>query len=463
MKRLRPRTPTGSPGARLAAVLPCLAVGLPAPAQQPSEPLYGQGLASQDLERSVTGRAQPVSSESWFHSTTQDALALPPAPGLGTSALPVLGESPLPRPAGYTASPTPASAPQTAPFQWGKLMLNPHLSYGLVYGTGILTGPGQEQPTALQTLSPGLTIHLGPQWSLDYTPSLQFYSNSEYEDTLDHALSLRGSAVGPNWLFTLGYGFSSSSPPLVETAAQTAQDTHGLTLGAEHTLDARTSLHLGLAQYFRFAESYTDSYTWSTTDWIDYEWDARFATGIGVSLAYDLLDPGTDMTSERLLGRIRGEAGTKFRYSLVGGVEWRQFLDSDAPTKLAPTVEGTLDYQLFQTTTLSLAAAHTTGASYFSDQFTETTNLGGGIRQRLLGKLYLSLGGGYQIQDYASTLMADTPQRGDGGAYFQSNLSGVLLKRVNASLFYRFSENSSDLPGYSYDSNQVGLQLSAGL
>lgn len=462
MKRLRPRTPAGSPGARLAAILPCLAVGLPAPAQQLSEPLYGQGQANQDVERSVTGQAQPGSSESWFHSTTPDALALPPAPGLGTSALPVLGESPLPRPAGYTASPTPASAPQTAPFQWGKLMLNPHLSYGLVYGTGILTGPGQEEPTALQTLSPGLTIHLGPRWSLDYTPSLQFYSNSEYEDTLDHALSLRGSAVGPNWLFTLGYGFSSSSPPLIETAAQTAQDTHGLTLGADHALDARTTLQLGVAQYFRFAESYTDSYTWTTTDWMDYAWDARFATGVGFSLGYDLLDPGTDMTNERLLGRIRGEVGTKFRYSLVGGVEWRQFLDSDVPAKLSPTVEGTLDYRLLEATTISISASHETGASYFDDQFTETTSLGGGVRQRLLGKFYLGLSGGYSIQDYASTLATDSTQRSDDRVYFQTGLSGRFLKRVDTSVFYRYADNASDEAGFSSRSNQVGFQLSAG-
>ena len=418
---------------------------------------------AEDSQRSAVETPAVGESQPWSYPAQQGLPVRPPSPSLGTSVLPPLGESSLPSLRGLTLSPPSAAAPRTAPFQWGKLALHPHVSYSLVYGTGILSGPNREEATVLQTLSPGLTFNFGPRWSVDYTPSLQFYSNDAYEDTLDHSVRLSGSAQSPGWLFTLGYGFSSSSSPLVETAEQTGQDTHALSLGADHLLGARTTLQLGLAQSLRFTESYTDSCSWSTTDWLDYEWDPRFATAVGVSLAYDQLEPGTDMTSERVLGRIRGQAATKFGYSLAGGLEWRQFLDSEAPTKLSPTVEGTLDYQLFETTSVSVFASHDIGTSYYSDQFTETTNLGGGLRQRLLGKLYLSLSGGYSIQDYTSTLAADTQQRGDDRAYFQSGLSAVLVKRLNASVFYRYSDNSSDQPGYSYHSNQIGLQLSVGL
>lgn len=458
-ERLRERARSG----RFVTFLPWLAVGLAAPAQELPHTAIGSDPDAGDSQRRSVEEPTTSESLSWIPSSEYGLMVPPPSPGLGTSVLPMLGESGLPAARPLATSPEAAAAARTLPLQWGKFSVQPHLGYGLVYGTGILSGPGQDQATMRQTLSPGLRLNFGPRWSLDYTPSLQFYSNSAYQDTLDHDLSLSGSAVSPGWLFTLGYGFNSSSPPLAETGAQTAQDTHGLTLGANHTLDARTTLQLGLAQYIRLAESYTDSYTWSTSDWLDYEWDARFATAIGMELAYDLLDPGTDMTSERLLGRVRGEAGTKLRYSLAGGVEWREFRDSDAPTKLSPTVEGSLTYQLFETTSISLLASHMTGASYFSDQFTETTNLGGGLRQRLLGRLSLSLGGGYRIQDYASTLTVDSNVRRDEGAYFQSSLGAVLLKRVNASVFYRYSENGSDQTGYSYDSNQIGLQLSAGL
>lgn len=441
----------------LAFLMPCVAVMAQGTAQQAADSTTGE----------TSGTAAAVASTSSGTSLPAAWDQNPPGrienPSLGTGVFPsgsgILGLGGL----GASAA-RPATAPSPSyPLHWGNVSFHPHLAYSMLYGTGIAYGPGRQDDTFLNTVSPGITIDLGPRWSLDYTPSLLFYSSEFYSDTLDHAVTLRGAANAGNWAFNLGYSYASTSTPLIETAAQTDQETHSANLGADCQVSEKTSLELGLSQLLRFTQSYTDSYTWSTTDWLDYQWQPRLAVAVGVSLAYDLLDPGTDMTSQRILGRIRGRTEHKLSYTLQGGLELRQFLDTDAPTKISPNVDASLNYQLFTPTSLSVFVSHDTGTSYYSDQFTESTRMGGGINQRFLGRFFLNVTGGYTLQSYSSTFGDHTIAREDDNGYFQAGLTTAFLKRGGVSVFYRYSENASDQSGYSYNSNQIGLQLSYAL
>ncbi|MBE7502271.1 MAG: outer membrane beta-barrel protein [Verrucomicrobiales bacterium] len=471
----------------ISTLVPCLALGSPGAAQPTQEalpettPPAGESTAAQAQSASTvlpdsttwaapeqnttapTGFLPPSFDTSYVppyeRPTTQPLPPRSPNPDFGTGAFGSGPELPLP------AAPRPGAVPPAAgsrdplPLSWGIITFHPHVSYQMVYGSGLLSGPGREENSFQHTLSPGMTFNIGPRWRLDYTPSLKFYSSEGYEDTLDHAVSLNGSAGSAGWLFTLGHAYRSSSDALIETASQTSQDTHSTGLGASRSLTDTTTLELGLAQSLRFAEDYTDSYTWSTTDWLDKQLRPDFAVAVGINAAYQLMDPGTDMTSERLLGRVRGRALNKLGYSVEGGVEFRQFLDSDAPMKVSPTVNGSLSYQVFEPTTIGVFASHDIGTSYYTDQFTETTRVGGSLSQRLLGKIHLSVSGGYSFMKYSSTLASDTVVREDETPNFQAGLSTRLLRRGSVSVFYSWSQNASGLAGYSYDSNQIGFQL----
>jgi hypothetical protein len=445
-------------------LLPCLALGAGGTAQETVTPPPTDPETAQEAETQETPKPVPMPSAiPPLPQLGPRDLTRPPQPrgsGLGTEVLGAPPELPsAPAAPVTTAQGVPAPPAPPLPLHWGSLSFHPHLAYNLLYGTGILSGPGREEDTFLNTLAPGLTLKLGPRWSLDYTASLQFYSSEQYDDTMDHAVSLSGSVVWDDWLFSLGYAYRSSSSPLAETAAQTDQDTHNTVLGGTHRITDKTSLELGLAQALRFTQDYTDSYTWSTTDWLDYQWRPRFGVAAGLSAGYDMLDPGTDMTSEQILMRVRGQTLDKLGYSVAGGVEFRQFLDSDADTKISPTVDASVSYQLFEPTTVSAFFSHDVGTSYYSNQFTENTSFGAAVRQRFLGKLFLNLSGGYTFQKYSSTLVSDFELREDDRAYFQAGLNTRFLRRGSASVFYRWSENNSDNDDFAYDSNQIGLQL----
>lgn len=444
-------------------LLPCLAVGLPAAAQQAVTTEPPAEALPQDSVLTLVPLPSPYVSQPYTSAGPQRLPPLPPTPNLGTEALAAPGQIESLRMGVQAPAPATAAAPRRELLQWGNVSFHPHVSYNLLYGTGILSGPGREENTLQQTVSPGLTFQLGPQWTLDYTASLKFYSNEAYEDNVDHHVNLSGWATWNRWQFTAGYAYGSTSSPLIETAAQTEQDTHNARVGADYAFSDRTTLELSAAQVLRFTTAYTDSCTWSTTDWINYQWQPRLAVAVGAGFAYDQLDPGTDMTSQRVLGRVRGEAARKLSYTLEGGVEIRQFLDTDASSKLSPTVQGAIDYQLAEQTTVSLFGSHDIGTSYYSDQFTETSSVGASVRQRLLRHLSLGVSGGYNFTSYSSTYSTDTVEREDDRAYVGVSLSTVLRKRISVSAFYRYTDNSSDNAGYSSGGNQVGLMISYAL
>ena len=439
-------------GPCLGCAAPAWTQGVPSGSPWPDSSVEWIAPARSPVRRDepVNGATNPPGQTEWVPMSGSGQGTSMISPDLGFRASAYTGLRP--------AEENVAGSPPT-PLRWAGIEAHPHLGYNLLYGTGLLAGPGRDENTFLHTVSPGVTFNLGPRWSVDYTPSFKIYSSPAYRDTVDQAVSLNGSAAWSGWSFTLAYGFRSSSDPLVETASQTAQDTHNLNLGAQRSLGEKTSLELGFDQALRFTEDYTDSLSWSTTDWLDQVLNRHLSVAVGLSAGYDQMDPGTDMTSERLLGRVRGTVGDKLSYSLSGGVEWRQFLDTGAPAKLSPTVEGSLVYRVFQTTEVTAEVGHDISTSYYADQYTESTRFGVGLRQRLLRRIYFGVSGDYSLTTYLTPGAGSVSQREDDRFSVQVSLSTMLVKRLALSVFYRYSDDQSDQSAYSFSSNQLGLSL----
>ena len=81
---------------------------------------------------------------------------------------------------------------ETSLFQWGPVTLHPNVSYQYRYGDGIQANPGQQSKTSVNTISLGILAAIGTHWSLNYSPSKTYYSNSNFSDSFDQSLSLLG-------------------------------------------------------------------------------------------------------------------------------------------------------------------------------------------------------------------------------------------------------------------------------
>ena len=348
---------------------------------------------------------------------------------------------------------------------WGPIHFHPHLLYRLSYGDGIQARPGEQSKTVINEISPGLLLDVGSHWHLDYTPTLRFYSSSRFRDTTDQSVALDGGTAYQDWVFGLSQRYASSSQPLVETGAQTDQVTYSTAINAAYSMSSKISLDLAVSQNFRFVgekittQELSDSRTWSATAGLNYQFWPAFSAGLSATFSYDDLSVGSDMTSEQLQGRINWRAGNKLTFSFNGGLEDRQFLDSAAPDVLNPIFGLSMIYQLFEMTTLSVNANRAVSASYFRNQITESTALTVGVRQRLLGKLTLDVNGGYGTTSYRASATGLTISREDEHSSINVRLTCPFLKRGTASVFYSWSENSSNETDFKYSSSQVGLEI----
>ncbi|HZT21338.1 MAG TPA: hypothetical protein VFB55_00355 [Verrucomicrobiae bacterium] len=384
----------------------------------------------------------------------------------------------------------PATEIQTEPFQWGPVILRPHLDYQFLYGNGINASPGQQEDTVVQRLAPGVLFDLGPHWTLDYTPTLNFYSNRRFRDTVDHHVALGwGTAYGNDWFFSAAQNVSLTSDPNVATAAQTDQQNYSTAFNASYLINTKLSLDLGLNQDFNYIgqaqsstnqlQNLTDSRVWSTMDWLNYQFWTRLNAGIGIGGGYVNLAAGSDQTFEQYQARVNWRATDKISFQLSGGLQDQQYLSSSAGDLLTPIFTVLVQYQPFDQTRLSLSASRTVSTSYFQNQTTENTSLAGDLNQRLLGRLYLDLSGGYTHTKYVSSATVGQIGFGTGRSedsyFFGARLTCPFLKRGTAAVFYQYSDNSSAQSGfvsvyqvgsvssasaYSYSSHQVGFEIS---
>lgn len=348
----------------------------------------------------------------------------------------------------------------------GPVHLHPHIFYSLSYGNGLQSQPGNQSKSLINTFSAGMAVDIGSHWHLDYTPTLRYYSSHEFRDSLDHSVSLTWATICGDWKLGASQSYAASSEPLVETGSQIATEIYSTVLSTAYQLNSKTSLEFSANQGFRYVNSIstnqplTDSKTWTAIATANYQLSPAVSIGPSLTFAYDNLKVGSDMTSEQFQGQFLWRPGPKLTCLGKGGLEIRQFLvDSTEPDLVTPVFAFSFAYRLFEVTTFSLAVNRTVTPSYFGNQFTESSSINGGVRQRLLQRLYLDVIGGYTTTTYRTTSAGKSANRDDDYATVNIRLSCPFLQHGSVSVFYDWSDNISTQAGFGYNSDQVGLEL----
>lgn len=402
--------------------------------------------------------AQPVDPPPSVTAPVPGSRPVPPGPDTPR-------REPVPGPANTTSvfeGAAPAFRPPTFldnPFQVGPFQFRPHADYIFTYGNGVSTSPGTQHTTAHHRLSPGLLVQ-GAHITIDYTPSLNYYSEEAFDDTVDHSAFLAALYSAGDWDFRLRQVFSKSSSPLIETGTQTESKLYTTSVGGSYRYSDRISFDLGLDQRIQSVEQFNSSSQWSTTDWINYHFSDRSTFGLGAVLGYVDVSDGSDMAFEQVQARVTSAVSDKLRAEIGGGVEFRQFLDiADASTRLNPLMNARITYLPWENTMLSLSANRTVDTSLFENLVTESSHIQMLLQQRLFGRLTLNVSGGYRMSEQEGGNVPDQTGRSDDLTTVSVSLRAHILTRVTASAFYRYNTNDSTSDLYSFDSEQFGIQV----
>jgi len=354
------------------------------------------------------------------------------------------------------------------PFKFGPVVFRPHPYYHFLYASGIQSGTNNSQSSIIQEFAPGMAVDFGRHWVLDYTPTIRFYSNRAFRNSVDHAATLSGGTSYEDWAFNLSQSYTKSDAPQVDTAAQTQTEGFDTEFGAQRELNDKLNLQLGVSQVFNFVSGLQDSRQWSTMDWLNYVYNKRLNFGVGVGGGYVMISSDSnppsnnpDQAFEQMQARVQWRATDKLGFSVNAGLEDLQNLAPGYKDELNPTFGATIDYALFEHTDIMLAAGRTVSSSDYSisTQSTEVTSVNVTLNQRLLQEFNLMVSFGYSQTDYTVALGNISTPRTDDSYNFNVRLGHSFLKRGNVAVTYQYSDNKSSAAGFSYNSNQIGFEI----
>jgi len=342
----------------------------------------------------------------------------------------------------------------------GPVVIHPHPIYRFLYGNGIQSTPGQQQNTAVNMFSPGVLFVLGTHWTLDYTPTLTYYSSSHFRDTVDESVGLKWATIYQDWVLGLSQSYTATTAPLVQTGSQTSSETYSTTANATYRFNSEMSVDVNANQNFSFADQFTTTHTWTTLDWLNFSLWTRADAGIGAGFEYDELDPGPDVMDEQVQARLRWRLTDKTSFSVHGGLQDQQYLTNGGGSRASFVFDASVEYRPVETTSITLSADRSTTPSLFQGQVVENTSVAVGLNQRLLKRLSLALSASYGESDYLGTTpTVSTTNRVDTYYSLGARLGTEFLKRGTASVFYQYSDNKSNEGGLGYSSSQVGVEL----
>ena len=337
-------------------------------------------------------------------------------------------------------------------FRNGPLDFRPHFGYQFLYGTGIQSSPAISGKTEIHTVSPGFLLEYGTHLALDYTPSLVFYSNNQFHDTVAHAVTFSAATQYEDWQFGLEQSYLNSEQVLAETGGQTQQESFGTSLNATRTLNDKMSATFGFSQKIQDTDGFQGSSDWSLSSFLNYQFWERLTVSGGAVLGYVSLDLGDDQTYQDVSARVNWRITDKLGLAANVGGEAREF--GSGGTLLSPVYGATFQYLPRERTQLSIGVSRAVQPSLFQGQVTETTELRASINQHLFKKFDLSLGVNFSVVDFTGS--SGNSNRHDEDNSYNARLSHPLFKHGTIAAVYQFSDNRSSQRRYSYRSDQFG-------
>lgn len=373
----------------------------------------------------------------------------------------------------FPSHPAPTQSMPYEPFKWDQFVLRPHGDYQFIYARGILAAPGDHENTTIQQITPGVLLDLGPHWALDYTATIGLYSNHHFGTEFDHSITLTGQTVYTDWIFGFEQSVLLSSSPLIETGEQTDEQIYTTTVTGHHEDSEHISEDLAVSQSIQnVGGGFENQRQWSTVDWLNYQPQSHFTLSLGPGLGYDNADFGPDSVFEQGQARLDWRASKKLSFELSGGVQETEFLGGEGSGDIfSPIYAGTIQYEPFPQTQLSVYGSRYVSPSVFVGEYTEDTSVGATVSQRFLGQIYCSVSGSYGDQRYVASETGLSITREDKFYSLTARISHSFLERGTVSIFYQYSSDDSSFVlqllqtgltehPYSFSANQYGIEVS---
>jgi hypothetical protein len=331
------------------------------------------------------------------------------------------------------------------------------------------------------TFSPGVTLLKAStledsrtSLALDYAPSFIFFAEHDGENSIDHLGRFEAGYALTKLTFHLSQDYAKTASTIVDAGDRVTQENFRTTLGARYELSQKTFLRADGTFRVTDYDQLTDSHEWSFLPTANYELTPKVTLGLGINVGQLFVDEqqlgtGTnrltlDEQTQTYVGptlRAVYKTTAKTDVTLLAGGEWRTYSEGGNDFGPVFSLKGT--YRPFDSTALMIEghrreqnSAVVSGANFVA------TGVSLGVRQRLFDRIFGEIRVSYDHSEYKSTVRrvaATRTDREDDYVSIRYGVEAALGRHWTLGVFHQYRNNDSNEEAFTFDNNQVGVQL----
>ena len=370
--------------------------------------------------------------------------------------------------------------PTTEPGGGARWRIAPHIQAKVTYDDNIFIQPSHERGDFIFTLAPGITFgywELGEgrdyfQWQdagslierargnfliADYTAFLLGFARTSSENTVDHdgRVAFRWELAKLTLGATLDAGSKTEADP--DVGERVRVRSLAINITSRYQVSDKTLLGLALSNSINDPDGFIQTTEWRAEGFAQYAITPLLQLGLGLAGGRLDVAEGSDQTFEQILARAEYSLTDKLAAQFSGGVEFRQF-DESNNDRTSPVFALGVVWRPAAATEVTLQAFRQVGASALSvDENITTTGFEARFRRALRGGLQFSLAGGYHVASY--TFAGGGETRTDHYVFVRPGLFYRFTDRLQVGLTYQYRRNESNLQQFGLSNNQLTAEI----
>jgi hypothetical protein len=296
---------------------------------------------------------------------------------------------------------------------------------------------------------------------ISYTPDAVFFHNYDGENAVNHDVRLAARKERETWNTQGELRFQRVTDADIEFGRRLRQTYYTANAVGERTLSGKTFGGLGVRAYRAEYVGGNTSTDLRGNTYFDYQVAPKTRLGLGIAAGHLWVGNGADQTYQQPLAQIKYQPTAKLSFTGQAGEEFRQY-DSDIPDRSRFVFALNGNYDANDATAFNLSARRETQSSaQYSGENIVATFYQGGVRQRLMQRIYVSLLGGFVRNQYENNvpLPAGLGRR-DDFLFYRASSSFDVTRRGTLEFSYEHRQNESTLRNFDFDQNLVSLAAS---
>jgi hypothetical protein len=298
---------------------------------------------------------------------------------------------------------------------------------------------------------------------ISYTPDAVFFREYDDENAVNHDVRLAARRERETWNTQGEFRFQRVTDADIEFGRRLRQSYYTANGQGEMALTGKVFGGAGLRGYRSEYSGGNSSTDFRGNTYFDYQVAPKTRIGLGVVAGYLMVGNGADQTYQQPLAQIKYQPTAKLSFMGQAGEEFRQY-DSDVSDRSRFVFALTGDYEATDATVFNISARReTVSSAQYSGENIVATYYQGGVRQRFMQRIYVSLLGGFVRNQYENNDNVPNPTalgRRDDFFFYRATSSFDFTRRGTLELSYEHRENDSTHRNFDFDQNVVGLAAS---